>query len=1008
MLRCSPVICVKKKYMLHTLSVRSIIGYSVSEGEDHYSFHLSRAAARKCCRRLMDAQDDCALFHQIMCVLHGEKVSERFKDEDAIFDLADIIFYADFSGVFDRSRSQRYLDRQKKAESLFRPEGVFIDFGRGEQRYLAFERSGSMGRQAKLSFLRADVYDAVRERIMLGMTVGSCQLSKLYAYLGLMLSGGTRIDGLELTKEHRVIVVDNPRFTVDNVKVITVEGGEQNSGMKKYVRRSKRMPLEVMRFDGEGLISWKFAEKVDRVYCGRVCHSSFQVRLPFVKGMLHKVDFKDLLQSAGCTYVTDLWGVRHPIREVEIILTRSMFKGYGWLTENGMDWQDYLAALDRYDHALYITNTDKEEPQKFTELNYQFLATLSMTAEEFRPRDLPPGWDHSPAEETRNWITKATEQRYYDLCANEDYRLSYFAGRNDALAKVLKKNPLFLNEPVCTEELEAQAKRVLEQYARGRLLVAGDNRFLSGDLLELMSLLIEEPSLKKKRERTFFSVATIGEHFFEEAFYAPGAAYDSDGTCTLLRNPHIARNEELQLRAYRKKDNMREYYLGHLTDVIMVDAGMLAAERLGGADYDGDMVKTIADPLLNECVRRNYSGDIRNADNLPLLYIPAEEAVIRDAGDWHDRFLTVRDTFSSRVGQICNAAFERSVVAYDESRSEKERRQCREETETLAILTGLEIDAAKSGVKPDVDTFLRRRSAGRSTFLQFKVLMDDDGDRVWYEPTTAQKRKALIENTDWEKVSSNVERLPYLAYLLEKHTPRLKPKPAADEELFTFARQENWKEQLEKPVLDTVRELLTDYEKCLTRIRFCRAPIRTRRRQSDIERILYGRGQEEIYDTETLYAAFSELEGERVSELRQALRDEGWHLMDRELRLEFLHDRLPELVDFFPLLSDFRFGGYRMLGDLVCDVDDENRAQKSRQLELPTDSAAFREMTRAYRIMPGAEYYREAVAKACRRMLERIMSPKLAVPYVVALGKRKLVWELLPDMVATWAVRYRK
>lgn len=1008
MLRCCPVICVKKKFMLHTLSVRSIIGYAVSEGEECYSFHLSRAATGKCCRRPMEAQDDCALFHQIMCVLHGGKLAERYKDEDCIFDLADIIFYADFSGIFDRGSSQRYLERQKKAESLFRPEGVTIDFGRGEQRYLAFERSGSMGRQAKLSFLRADVCEAVRERIMLGMTVGSCQLSKLYAYLGLMLSGGTRIDGLELTKQHRVIVVDNPRFTVDNVNVITVEGGEQTGGMRRYTRTEKRMPLEVMRFDGEGLISWKFAEKVDRAYCGEACHSSFQIRLPFVKGMLHKVDFKDLLQSASCTYITDIWGIRHPIREVEIILTRSMFKGYGWLTENGMDWQDYLAALDRYDHALYITNTDKAERQEYTELNYQFLATLSMTADEFRPRDLPLGWAHSPSEEKRNWITKATEQQYYDLCANEDYRLSYFTGRKDALAKVLKKNQLFLNEPICTEDLEAQAKRVLEQYTRGRLLVAGDNRFLSGDLLELMSLLIEEPSLKRKRERTFFNVAMIGEHFFEEAFYAPGAAYDSDGTCTLLRNPHIARNEELQLRAYRKKDNLREYYLGHLTDVVMVDAGMLAAERLGGADYDGDMVKTIADPLLNECVRRNYSGDIRNADNLPLLYIPAEEAVIRNANNWYDRFLTVRDTFSSRVGQICNAAFDRSVVAYDENRGEEERRQCREETETLAILTGLEIDAAKSGVKPDIDAFLRRRTASRSTFLQFKVLMDDDGDRVWYAPTTAQKRKAFIENTDWEKVSSNVERLPYLAYMLEKHTPRLKPKPAADEELFTFARQENWKEQLEKPLLDAVAELLTEYEKCLTRIRFCRASIRKRRRQSDIERILYGRGQEELYDTETLYAAFSELEGERISELRQALQDEKWHLMDRELRLEFLHDRLSEREDFFPLLSDFRFGGYRVLGDLVCDVDDENRAQKHRQLGLPTDSATFREMMRAYRIMPGAEYYREAVAKACRRLLESIMSPKLAVPYVVALGKRKLLWELLPDMVATWTVRYRK
>ena len=38
--------------------------------------------------------------------------------------------------------------------------------------------------------------------------------------------------------------------------------------------------------------------------------------------------------------------------------------------------------------------------------------------------------------------------------------------------------------------------------------------------------------------------------------------------------------------------------------------------------------------------------------------------MIRDADNWHDRFITVRDTFSSRVGQICNAAFNRSVIAY--------------------------------------------------------------------------------------------------------------------------------------------------------------------------------------------------------------------------------------------------------------------------------------------------------------------------------------------------------
>lgn len=90
--------------------------------------------------------------------------------------------------------------------------------------------------------------------------------------------------------------------------------------------------------------------------------------------------------------------------------------------------------------------------------------------------------------------------------------------------------------------------------------------------------------------------------FKGNSFYAPKAAYEQPETCTLLRSPHIARNEEILLRPYGKEEALRKYYLGHLSDVVMVDAEMYAAERLGGADYDGDMIKTIADPRA-ECMR---------------------------------------------------------------------------------------------------------------------------------------------------------------------------------------------------------------------------------------------------------------------------------------------------------------------------------------------------------------------------------------------------------------------
>lgn len=997
-----------RKYKIHTLSVRAILGYAVESG-DRYTFRLDAGATRKCFLRGGDEQEDNALFYQTMCVLNGGSFPPMDSDAQIVSGLEDIIFYADFSGIFDHSSSARYLERQRKAESMFRPEGVRLNFGTGEHRYLAFERSGSMSRQAKLSFLRADVYEEVRRRMLLDMTVGECQLSKLYAYLGLMLSGGTRIDGVGITKPHRVIVVDNPTFTVEDVDVITVEGGETVNGMRAYTRVKKRMPVTVTAFDGEGLISKQFARVIDKVYCGEAVHTSFQIRMPFVKGMLHQVDFKQFLTDAGGSHITDVWGVRHPIRQVDVILTRSMFKGFAWLAENGLNWADYLAAFEKYDHALYVTNVSKPEPESLTELNYQFLNTLSMTYDEFRPRDLPLGWEYSPAEDGRHWITKATEQRYYDLCANEEYRLSYFTRKKGTQGRVLKKNPLFIHEPVCVKELEDQAERVLEQYARGRLLVAGDNRFLSGDLLALLSMLIENPEPKKRKSKTYYDVAK-GEHFFEVSFYAPGAAYPNDGACTLLRNPHIARNEELQLEAYRVKDNMREFYLGHLSDVVMVDAKMLAAERLGGADYDGDMVKTISDPLLNECVRRNYeSGKLERASNLPLLYIPAEKPAPRDANDWHDRFLTVRDTFSARIGQLCNAAFDRSVIAYDENSTAEDRQRCREETETLAILTGLEIDSAKSGVKPDIDAYLKHRTVRRSAFLRYKDLLDDGGNnfRAWYEPTPARKRKDFIKKTDWGGVTSNVERLPMLAYYLEKETPKIKPRAVRDEELFSFAAHRDWKERIDKPTLSRVAALLSDYEACLSRIRACCAPVPVRKKQSDIERILYARGQENQYDTETLYARFSGLEPERVAEIRHEIREQRWHLMDRAARLEFLHEQLPEFEELFPLLSDFRFSGYRILGNLICDVDDENRATERKHLHRPRDSLAFSEMMQAYIDKPQFQNYREAVSKVCRKRLDAIVKPHFAVFYVVALGKRHLLWDLLPDAIEENVKRYR-
>ena len=143
----------------------------------------------------------------------------------------------------------------------------------------------------------------------------------------------------------------------------------------------------------------------------------------------------------------------------------------------------------------------------------------------------------------------------------------------------------------------------------------------------------------------------------------------------------------------------------------MVEPWSLIAERLGGADYDGDMVKVIYEPVICESIASHYKAaaektmdNFSNRNNLPLLSIPTAE-LIHNAHDWYASFDAIRNTFSSRVGDT-NAALDRSMLAYDESLDEKIREQNRKETETLAILTGLEIDSAKSGVKPDLSAYL--------------------------------------------------------------------------------------------------------------------------------------------------------------------------------------------------------------------------------------------------------------------------------------------------------------
>jgi hypothetical protein len=72
--------------------------------------------------------------------LHGGKFSVPAAGK-LVTGFSDVIFYMDFSGIFGRtSQAKKYTDWQLKAKSMFRPEGITLDFGSGKNRYFALGR----------------------------------------------------------------------------------------------------------------------------------------------------------------------------------------------------------------------------------------------------------------------------------------------------------------------------------------------------------------------------------------------------------------------------------------------------------------------------------------------------------------------------------------------------------------------------------------------------------------------------------------------------------------------------------------------------------------------------------------------------------------------------------------------------------------------------------------------------------------------------------------------------
>ncbi len=913
-------------YNIITLTAKNMVdndGYDVVQNTDknwkvifRYNFSVNSMIGRNIILS-EKAYSDNALFYQIRKCLTDEN---REDNEDL---LREKIVFIDFkyrgTSLFSNIEGSKSYDdyRGKNKEELkgdkgrgyrlrwlFDPNnGIQITFdGVNWTTFVPFDKSNSMARDSRISFIDKDLKKQLDRRLLLDIDFSRFEVifSKFYSYRGLYLSTGYRIDTYDTLDEglvfnHETVVIVPDKTTGVNGKVYTAKN-TTNDINPCYEFYQQVEDITLKSFDGEGLICPQYAEYINnqlrKVYGFKRKSCSFQVRMPFTKGMLHQVDFHAFLieqfenikewDKETSFIIEDIYGRQRDLRKARIILTESMFKCSKWLKEwaklNEIEdpMQYYFEKFNAYNHALYVTNIDARfSSLGCIPLNYQFLSTLDLQYKDNDPKDneKPHDFDsmirwHIEHIErvpeilvsSNKYIEQLEEPEDIENGSDDEAILLKSETNNvrEKCLKVLALNKAFLTDQKIKDIIKEEQFKLAYNLCRGRLEVAGEQRFLSCDLLEFLRFMCTEiiniEFDKNKNEKL------RRQRLYSNHFYMPEKKMrlKADKYYSFLRNPHLSRNEQCILRPYVKTGSLHEKYFSHLKGIVMFSVESLAPMTLGGADFDGDLVKIICDQRVVEAVIRSYKTNKKDCKRkLAVVCIPSPKGGgFKGFDNGTIPFQTVKDTFSSNVGLISNYAVKIAEREYVKKNVGDDKDLTTDEIRGFCcagctVVTGLEIDSAKTGVHPKANIQILKNGINeinkeekkikeKDIFLDVKKNLKKIGGHnytPWVSEDTngssfsmylrkkdrddKRTEKAYLSKvplyTD-DSIVANIERLPgeFLNYL--KNAEKTKSKKVEEYQLqnknlhFKFETEERWNACLNTNKKKELKQLLEAFK----------------------------------------------------------------------------------------------------------------------------------------------------------------------------------------------------
>ena len=610
--------------------------------------------------------------------------------------------------------------------------------------YSRFGKSASQGKDGITAFVCDSIFDELYMITQMDITIDECVISKYEAQRGLVFSSCTLIHDY---MPHIVIVGEYEKtlqnqlikYVVEKEKeFIDKETGKQKKYKSREIEEGYK-DLKLSPFDGCGCHEYGFMENISTQLGLDYNVVGTQIRLPFIKGYSVYVPFRQILKEWGYEYITDIYGNKHDIDNIDCIWNISMFKGHKLFKEKygNNAWNEYLNTLNKYKFKLGISKYSHhlKHLNKYTRMNFQYLQCLDLWNQKYISCYENKEMDNYDILDPNNDgkivnLARYTTSLFEKIIKGDKFYTYKFMGITDTEdyepeSKYLEAaliNDVMLKDPAVKQFLYRKLKKAIDEAKVGKIYCSGFYHTGVGDMIGYLQYAVGEEPVGCLKEREFYS-----------------GNFDC-GDIISFRSPLVDPSEVNKTKIVRNDIINRWFSHFKDQDIVMFNMYDISAPQQGGADFDGDIFLLCDEPIIvNSKIDKNIILDIEDKVTAQSKPYTTENLIEYE--------VMTRD---NRIGEITNVA---TSIENRYTTNEDIKELYANYSSLLRVFQGKEIDFLKTGFRWHMNNGLRKHLKQLPYFLLYNY------------PSKLKTYKALLEKN--RKIERKEDKVKLNAY----HSP---------------------------------------------------------------------------------------------------------------------------------------------------------------------------------------------------------------------------------------------